>query len=71
MKFKDFIEAYDDWEDAININNNDLERIISCCNVAELTFHDGILFNEYKNLIDKEVISFGFWEGELYVRLDV
>ena len=27
----------------------DLERIISCCNVAELTFHGGILFKEYNH----------------------
>jgi hypothetical protein len=73
MKFKDFINRYDDWMDVIVINDNVLNRIISCPIYVLMERNKDLytLYYKYKYLMDKEVISFGFWEGELCVRLDV
>lgn len=61
MKFKDFLELYDNWNGTIRVNDNNLNMIVegNTCEVYE--------GNE--SLYDKEVVAFGFYDGILTVRV--
>lgn len=63
MKFKDFIDAYGNWNGITVVNNDDLKML-----VRDYTF----LVAEsvkYVDLFDMEVVSFGFYDNELCVRV--
>lgn len=60
MNFKDFIDLYDNWNGVTVINNDDLScRLIN--NTA--------LVAEDDSLWDMEVVSFGFYDNQLCVRV--
>lgn len=61
MKFKEFLELYDDWNGRTRVNDNNLDMIAeyNTCKIAE----------ERKDLHNMEVVAFGFYDGVLTVRL--
>lgn len=60
MKFKDFMNMYDDWNGKTVVNNDDLTLL-----VKGLTL-DIVEDNCWS---DMEVVSFGFYDSELCVRV--
>lgn len=60
MKFKDFIDMYDNWNGITVVNDDDLNLIVKCKTV---------FIAENKYLQDMEVVSFGFYDNELCVRV--
>ena len=63
MKFYDFISMYDDYYGKIVVNDNNLKQIF-----AGYIYDAGLGRTDLHNL---KVVSFGFYDGELTVRLDV
>ena len=61
MKFKDFIERYDNWNNVVVVNDDTLKPIVKDVGwkIAE----------DRTDLYEKEVVSFGFYDGELCVRV--
>lgn len=60
MKCKEFLEMYDNWNIDTVINDDELNPIIK-------GRPDRILSRS--NLGEKEVVAFGFYDGELCVRV--
>lgn len=68
MKLVVFLEMYDDWNGRVRVNNDVLDTIVKG------TIHkivDDIYDPNSKlsYLMDKEVVSFGFYDNELCVRV--
>ena len=61
MKFKKFLELYDNWNGTTVVNDNNLK-----CVVRDNTLN---IFETRKDLHEKEVVSFGFYDNELVVRV--
>ena len=61
MKFKMFIEMYDDWNGVTVVNDSNL----NCIAKDKTVF----LYEKRKDLYDKEVVAFGFYDGEFCVRV--
>ena len=61
MKFKEFIDMYDNWNGITVVNDNDLNLIAKC----KTSF---IVENAY--IQDMDVVSFGFHDDELCVRVE-
>lgn len=61
LSFRDFMTLYDNWNGWLKVNNNKLE-----CIVYGKTSE---VIEQRKDLYDKKVIAFGFYDGELTVRL--
>lgn len=61
MKFKDFLDLYDNWNDFITVNDENLTTI------ASGRIYD--IMKTCKKLFKMKVISFGFYDKELYVRI--
>lgn len=61
MKFKDFLEMYDDWNGRTRVNDNNLDLIVenNTCKIVE----------EREDLCNMKVVAFGFYDGILTVRL--
>ena len=62
MSFKEFMDLYDNWNGRIRINDKDLNEVIED---ATLT-----IMNSRKDLYDKTVMAFGFYDDILTVRLN-
>lgn len=62
MSFKEFMDLYDNWNGHIRINDKDLNEVIED---AALTIMDS-----RKDLYDKTVMAFGFYDDILTVRLN-
>ncbi len=70
MKFKDFMDLYDNWNSHLVVNNDYLHpividvahQIMDC--IPSLT---GV--KSYDKLFDMEVVAFGFYDNELCVRV--
>lgn len=61
MKFKEFMDLYDNWNGITVVNDDDLNLIIkSKTSTLMMTCHD--LFN-------MEVVAFGFYDNELCVSV--
>lgn len=60
MRLKEFLEMYDNWNGDVVINDDELNPIIR----GRPSY---ILF--WGNVDEKEVIAFGFYDGELAVRV--
>lgn len=60
MRLKNFLEMYDNWNGDVVINDDELKPIIK-------GFPSDILF--LGNVAEKEVVAFGFYDGELAVRV--
>ena len=62
-KFEDFMDLYDNWNGVTRVNDNELNPIIEM-NTAML-----MSLRENQNLFEKEVVTFGFYDGVLTVRV--
>ena len=51
---------YDNWNDVIYINDNNLNRLAE--ENPEIIYHN-------PNLAEKKVVAFGFYEENLYIRV--
>lgn len=61
MNFKDFMEMYDNWNGVTRVNDNDLNMI-----VEDKT---NIIMDNRKDLYDKKIVAFGFYDGLMTVRV--
>ena len=61
MKFKDFMDLYDNWNGITVINDDSLNQIVKGKTDA--------VVKENPQLWDVEIVSFGFYDNELCVRL--
>ena len=61
MNFKNFLDMYDNWNGAITVNDNNLDVIVSG--------KTSTIMETRADLFDKEVVAFGFYDGELTVRV--
>ena len=63
MNFKKFMDMYDNWNGIIRINDDNLNVIIEGKTVD--------IIETRKDLYDKEVVAFGFYDGVLCIRVAV
>lgn len=70
MKFKDFMDLYENWNGTTVVNDDDLNPIIKC-KTSSLMFaeKDTYLSKLLCTLLNMEVVSFGFYDNELCVRV--
>lgn len=61
MRFEDFLVMFDDWNRTVIVNNDNLERITS-----DKGF---LIYENHKELFDREVVAFGFYDNELCIRI--
>lgn len=61
MNFKMFMDMYDNWNGVARVNDNKLKTII------EEKTH--VIMDTRKDLFDKKVIAFGFYNGVMTVRV--
>ena len=70
MKFERFMEMYDDMNGIIKVNNDKIGTIV-IGNTLEIMgcipMLDGV--KNYDQLFEMEVVSFGFYDDELCVRV--
>lgn len=70
MNFKKFMETYDNWNGITKVNNDNLDTIVIGCTVDIM---DCILtlngVENYNSLFEMEIVSFGFYDNELCVRV--
>lgn len=70
MKFKQFMDMYDNWNEITEVNDDNLNtividdtyKIMEC--ISELK---GV--ENYEKLFNMEVVSFGFYDDEFCVRV--
>ena len=70
MKFKRFMEMYDNRNGITKVNNDNLGTIVigNTLEIMEcIPMLDGV--KNYKQLFEMEVVSFGFYDDELCVRV--
>lgn len=60
MKLREFLDMYDNWNGIICVNDDNLNCIIKGNPYVVLS---------HKNLYEMEVVSFGFYDNELCVRV--
>ena len=61
MKFKDFMDMYDNWNGTTVVNDDNLDMIAKGKTSSIVEWED--------YLWDVEVVAFGFYDNELCVRL--
>ena len=61
MKFKKFMDMYDNWNGITRVNDNKLKTII------EEKTH--VVMDTRADLFDKKVVAFGFYDGVMTVRV--
>lgn len=66
MKFKVFLDMYDDWNGTTKVNDDNLNCIVKA-RTMDIGFND--TDTDYSYLYDKEVVAFGFYDGELCIRV--
>ena len=62
MRFEDFISLYDNWNGILVVNDDNLD----CIAKGKTN-----VIMDRKDLYEKEVVSFGFYDGEFCVRVRV
>lgn len=60
MKLREFLNMYDNWDIMVCIHNENLDLIIHGTPAIVLS---------YKDTYQKEVVSFGFYDNELCVKV--
>lgn len=74
MKFKDFMDLYDNWNGIVCVNDDNLHpivistahKIMDCIPLL----NNGEWFDDnYEKLFNMEVVAFGFYDNELCVRV--
>ena len=61
MKFKDFMDMYDNWNGTTVVNDDNLDMIVKGRTSSIVEWED--------YLWDMEVVSFGFYDNEFCVRV--
>ena len=63
MRLKDLLDVYDNWDNDIVINDDDLKPILKG-RIMDL-------YNDEKidDFLDWDVVAFGFYDGEIAVRI--
>ena len=61
MNFYKLMSMYDNWQGIVTINDNNLNMIVSG------NTYDVVI--KQKELHNREVVSFGFYNGEMTVRI--
>lgn len=73
IKFKQFMDLYDNWNGITKVNDNNLDTIIEgrTLNIMERMepFRPMTKVKNYEKLFEMEVVSFGFYDEELCVRV--
>lgn len=73
MKFKQFMEMYDNWNGITKVNDDNLETIVvgRTLDIMECmtNFESSTNVSTYAELFEMEVVSFGFYDDELCVRV--
>ena len=76
MKFKDFMDLYDNWNGITKVNDNELKTIIRAKTVYLMDKNDIFApfpvwssVRDYEKLFNMEVVSFGFYDGDFCVRV--
>lgn len=70
MKFKQFMEMYDNWNGTTKVNDDNLDTIVigHTLKIMEcIPTLNGV--ENYEKLFEMEVVSFGFYDDELCVRV--
>lgn len=62
MNFKEFMDIFDNWNGITKVNDDNLNMII-----RHKTLH---IMENCTDLFDMKVVSFGYYDGELTVRLE-
>ena len=60
MKLREFLNMYDNWNGVVYVNDDNLNLIVQGKPDIVLS---------YKDTYEKEVVSFGFYDDELCVRV--
>ena len=61
MKFKEFMELYDNWNGFIKVNDDNCDIMVFGRTYA--------IMDNHSELFEMEVVSFGFYDDELCVRV--
>lgn len=76
MKFKEFMDLYDNWNGVTKVNDDELKTIVKARtlyimekNEAFAPFSVWSSVRNYDELFNMEVVSFGFYDGEFCVRV--
>lgn len=73
MKFKAFMDMYDNWNGITKVNDNNLDTIVKgrTLNIMECVeqFNPRTKVENYEKLFEMEVVSFGFYDDEFCVRV--
>lgn len=73
MKFKQFMEMYDNWNGTTKVNDNNLNTIVigQTSKIMEciVNFESNTSVKNYAELFEMEVVSFGFYDDEFCVRV--
>lgn len=73
MKFKDFMQMYDNWNGITKVNDNNLDTIVTgrTLDIMECNanFESSASINTYSELFEMKVVSFGFYDNEFCVRV--
>ena len=70
MKFKQFMEMYDNWNGTTKVNDDNLGTIVidHTLKIMEcIPTLNGV--ENYEKLFEMEVVAFGFYDDELCVRV--
>lgn len=70
MKFRQFMEMYDNWNGTTKVNDDNLDTIVigHTLEIMEcIPMVNGV--ENYNQLFEMEVVSFGFYNDELCVRV--
>lgn len=67
MILKEFLDLYDNWNGYAVINDNNLKLYARCKTAALAENKD----NNYTTPLNSEVVSFGFYDNELTIRVDM
>lgn len=73
MKLKEFINMYDNWNGTTKVNDDNLDTIVigRTMDIMECmeNFNPTTKVKNYAELFEMEVVSFGFYDDELCVRV--
>lgn len=76
MRFKDFMDLYDNWNGITKVNDDELETIVKAKTVYIMDKNEVFApfsvwssVRDYDKLFDMEVVSFGFYDEEFCIRV--
>lgn len=73
MTFKEFLCMYDNWNGIVKVNDDNLHTIVKGKGVdvydGRAKFHHKAKVKSYSELFEMQVVSFGFYDNELCIRV--